>query len=409
MLWKLQTHLDFLKKIKTAQTIASGVGKILLAAATDKAQYANGKITFKNENNLNFANYHKHTYQIETWTWPANLNNQATADIKLESSWFWKELTDTLGQSYYKGSCDRGGKTDPGIRFYVKSGKFLVVEVDWNSCFSVKVSGTYNEVRDSSAYGCTSQCESLYEKTVEEFLIAGATSLPLVKFNYAISIVPKDILDEIPMAFHDADYAGTSIFMGVSSKNVGTDTNDRLSSILVPPNFRITLYEHDNWNGQSYVIQGPRHMLYVGDFNDRMTSFKTEMFLLTDYVVIDSASKDISIPILTNTCLSENQSLSSYDGKYKLFVQNDGNVVVYTNQGVAVFVIRRTCSNCSPKLCVQEDGNLVLYQNTKAVFATNTASTPFSQYSLVIGYQGYPVVYDKSNGKVVWAGSKFEN
>jgi hypothetical protein len=98
--------------------------------------------------------------------------------------------------------------------------------------------------------------------------------------------------------------------------------------------------------------------------------------------------------------LDRGQWLASSDGRYKLHMQTDGNLVLYNAAGTAIWATNRTgshlklhsggclaevdyalswiwtaansCNSGANRLVVQSDGNLVLYSPTRAVWASNT-------------------------------------
>jgi hypothetical protein len=55
------------------------------------------------------------------------------------------------------------------------------------------------------------------------------------------------------------------------------------------------------------------------------------------------------------------QALTSGNGRYRLVLQSDGNVVLYDGQGAAAFTTS-TQDNAGAYLVVQADGNVVVYQ-----------------------------------------------
>jgi hypothetical protein len=99
--------------------------------------------------------------------------------------------------------------------------------------------------------------------------------------------------------------------------------------------------------------------------------------------------------------LRRNMYLSSADGRYRLWLQGDGNIVLYGPSGRALWANNRlttdmlimqgdgnlvgysnaggstwasnTTGSGGNRLVVQNDGNLVIYSATRAVWATNTA------------------------------------
>ncbi|MBL8160197.1 lectin [Candidatus Saccharibacteria bacterium] len=104
----------------------------------------------------------------------------------------------------------------------------------------------------------------------------------------------------------------------------------------------------------------------------------------------------------TNKGLKPGQWLKSSNGKYSLHMQNDGNLVLYSQRGAiwgsgtnarsiaAVYMqadgnlvmydtnnrptwASNSGGGTSPKLFVQDDGNVVIYSGSKALWATGTS------------------------------------
>ncbi|UQA62528.1 matrixin family metalloprotease [Polyangium aurulentum] len=103
--------------------------------------------------------------------------------------------------------------------------------------------------------------------------------------------------------------------------------------------------------------------------------------------------------------LSAGQSMSSYDGRFQLVMQSDGNLVLYklTNGSVTPLWATGTNSAMPDRMIMQEDGNLVLYKSSGApVWATGTSSTANRYSRLVVQNDGNLVIYNQS-GSPVWA------
>jgi hypothetical protein len=99
----------------------------------------------------------------------------------------------------------------------------------------------------------------------------------------------------------------------------------------------------------------------------------------------------------TGETLYVDQSRTSQDGRYRLTVQQDGNLVLYGPTG-AVWATGTGGSNA--RLVMQHDGNLVLYNGGGGVmWCTNRYG---SNARLVVQNDSNLVVYDGS-GNVLWA------
>ena len=96
------------------------------------------------------------------------------------------------------------------------------------------------------------------------------------------------------------------------------------------------------------------------------------------------------------------QSLTSPSGAFVLCHQHDGNLVLYSAGGRAVWsagTFGRDCGEC----LLQHDGNLVVYDSQgQAVWASGTAGQPVSR--LRLGDDGIAVL-ERDDGIAVWASS----
>lgn len=96
--------------------------------------------------------------------------------------------------------------------------------------------------------------------------------------------------------------------------------------------------------------------------------------------------------------LTPGQQLTSTNGKARLVLQGDGNVVVYAEGHGAVWA-SHTNGKDATRLIMQADGNLVLYSRGKPLWSTGTAGN--SGARITMQTDGNLVIY--SDGKPVWA------
>ena len=90
--------------------------------------------------------------------------------------------------------------------------------------------------------------------------------------------------------------------------------------------------------------------------------------------------------------LGTNGSITSGDGRYRLIMQNDGNLVVYRNSDNRALWGSGTQGTDVHRAVMQNDGNLVLYHvNNAPAWASNTAGSPGSY--LVMQTDGNLVIY----------------
>jgi len=99
-----------------------------------------------------------------------------------------------------------------------------------------------------------------------------------------------------------------------------------------------------------------------------------------------------------NQALNIGQFITSADGRYRLFMQDDGNLVLYSIN--RALWSSGTAGRPAVKVIMQGDGNLVLYDaQNKAYWASGTAGRGVS--SLIMQSDGNLVIYD-SSGHPTW-------
>jgi hypothetical protein len=94
------------------------------------------------------------------------------------------------------------------------------------------------------------------------------------------------------------------------------------------------------------------------------------------------------------------QSIHSSNGNYTLILQPDGNLVLYSASGVALWS-SKTDGRPVAVTTMQADGNLVLYESgPKGDLATHTSQNPRSH--LIVQDDGNVVIY-RADGSAIWA------
>ena len=94
------------------------------------------------------------------------------------------------------------------------------------------------------------------------------------------------------------------------------------------------------------------------------------------------------------------QHLNSTNGKYMLAMQKDGNLVIYTKKGKAIWATGTNGKKVA-FLVMQKDGNLVIYtKKGKAIWATGTNGKKVA--FLVMQNDRNLVIYTKKS-KAIWA------
>ena len=100
-----------------------------------------------------------------------------------------------------------------------------------------------------------------------------------------------------------------------------------------------------------------------------------------------------------NTQLTANQSTTSCDGRFKLILQGDGNLVLY--EGSTALWASGTAGKASKNAIMQGDGNFVIYDTSgSALWASNTAGNNGAY--LTVQDDGNTVIYS-SSGSALWS------
>ena len=114
-------------------------------------------------------------------------------------------------------------------------------------------------------------------------------------------------------------------------------------------------------------------------------------------------SNNLGDRITSHREMPEGSFLQSGDGRWKMVVQGDGNLVVYQSEGnIPIWASNTGGQGAYPfKLAVQSDGNVVIYGTDRPTWATNTNGVGTGPYTLVMQDDANLVLYDQ-NGPI-WA------
>jgi fibronectin type 3 domain-containing protein len=101
--------------------------------------------------------------------------------------------------------------------------------------------------------------------------------------SYGYSLWEFEVYESPPVVlYQDSDYGGWSASFGVGAYTISDilaagGVNDDASSLLISPDYTITLYEHDNFAGSSLVLTEDTPDLSSYGFNDIVSSMVVEV------------------------------------------------------------------------------------------------------------------------------------
>jgi len=102
--------------------------------------------------------------------------------------------------------------------------------------------------------------------------------------------------------------------------------------------------------------------------------------------------------LLPGEGINNNTSLASCDGRFSLAMQSDGNLVIYTQGGQALW--SSVTAGYGPSSAIlQTDGNFVIYNSTRATWSSNTHGLASAQ--LLMQNDGNVVIYTAA-GVPLW-------
>ena len=160
-------------------------------------------------------------------------------------------------------------------------------------------------------------------------------------------------------------------------------------------------------NGSNITIE-EYNWYTVGGYNTRVISKSTptgyihlkDLDLSSNWGGINGMVSDKSDGLNKGQFLNPNHFITSADGVYVLAMQNDGNLVLYSER--SALWASGTDGNPGAFLTLQNDGNLVVYKSDRAtpLWATGSNATDTSRF--IVQDDGNLVVY-KNSGASHWA------
>jgi hypothetical protein len=267
---------------------------------------------------------------------------------------------------------------------------------------------------------------NLVSEGLKWFNDPGLSIYSVVKTTYSWSLVDQ-------YAYTDANKTtaaptvgmviGHKILIGFHAKNTGniTWTNSGANPVRVGasnPQDRNSVFCDSTWlgcnrpaalkeasvaPGQTGTFEFMYNPTQTGTFREYFTPLVEGVTWMNNtglnfYTTVNFDTSGTSNNVGTNQALTTGQSITSTDGRYKVVMQGDGNLVLYSiNRALWA---SGTSGKPVAKAVMQGDGNLVLYDSqNKPYWASGTAGKGSS--SLIIQTDGNLVIYDVG-GHATW-------
>lgn len=258
-----------------------------------------------------------------------------------------------------------------------------------------------------------------------------------INFPITISTVAQKTYDGVPVevsAYYDPDHLqpyklfngtarpGQKIYVSAKFRNLGTValSNTYMKVSTVNPRGRTDSSFYDtSWLSASrlaFMSEASVPVNGLGTFNFTLTMPDAEGSYSEDFgFVAESMSngwidakvitpsievKNIVDQLPVSTQVVAQEDLTSRNGNYRLVMQGDGNLVLYSTKR-AIWSTRTNGYGLS-RLVIQGDGNLVIYNfaSGKPVWSSRTNGLGASR--LILQNDGNLVIYDPSS-KPIWA------
>ena len=197
---------------------------------------------------------------------------------------------------------------------------------------------------------------------------------------------------------------GNLVIYGPGGPVFNTGTFTRGSTLIMQSDGNLVIYGPDGrWQWQSGTSGNPGATATLTPQGLKITSTSgTVLFSSATSPGIRNAPPVAAQPTSTPvTALNAGQSVTSPNGKHRLVMQGDGNLVVYNTATGRATWNSGTAGNPGARFAVQGDGNLVIYRaNGTVAWNAGTHGNPGTR--LVLQDDGNLVLYRANNTPLWW-------
>jgi hypothetical protein len=231
-------------------------------------------INFQNNSERQIKFISSRSHQMEDWNGKFSdikEGEEKSFYVRTTGQFFMDNYRDTYAEAYFSIECNGKPKS-----FVVKVRNYVDLTTEWegsdayNDCFDILLTGDFNgSVKGSPARASID----------DPVLVSGSFTIPNCYTILNLNIIPHQPGTRYPIMFEHCDYQGRSypiLQNEITAETLkGNDFNDRVSSIRVPPGFRVAFFENSDFRGRKIERTGDDRCLR--NFNDMTSSYIVNM------------------------------------------------------------------------------------------------------------------------------------
>ena len=106
------------------------------------------------------------------------------------------------------------------------------------------------------------------------------TMLPLLVMTSLATVATQSKAGTPPQVcfFENSQYTGSQLCVGVGTRNVPPEWNDKASSVRIPQGYRLTMFENSNSSGRAVVLENDDpNFAQSTNLNDTLSSYQIEL------------------------------------------------------------------------------------------------------------------------------------
>lgn len=226
---------------------------------------------------------YEHDYQMNRWLgqFPQVIYQMTVSYVYIETeNCSLKNCNDTNAEVEYRINCNGRNLT---FVMAIKNRKYMAAywktkEDAYNECYDLFISAEWFWRID---YG-NLKYSSVQSQRFDDLLAIGGIKAPFLNsgknYNPKMWVVIKPHVkgSRFPVAYEDCNFEGEDqplIVDGKAGASSLGNWNDKISSLRIPPGFKVILFEHDNFQGARLLLTDDVTCLVNFNFNDKASSY----------------------------------------------------------------------------------------------------------------------------------------